>query len=155
MNLPIEIVKVKEIRNNLDDFSDDYRDELYTILANATNRTLIASIIQTLRIAQDEFPGFPIVYHELIKNNTVSHNTKPFLYILDIFGVDDVGTYVTGYIINGSFGVGDLLLLKKADGRDIPTSCKEISEHPSLISRVLLDELSMGEVAQGDCLIIR
>ena len=63
MSLSKEILKVRKIRNDIENFSDQYRDTLYEILANSEDRTLSASIIQTLRAAQEEFPGFQILQY--------------------------------------------------------------------------------------------
>ena len=75
------------------------------------------------------------------------------MYILDIFGIEDEGTFVTGYLCNGGFEEFDSLTLQKADGRNLPTMCKAILDHPSLVYRVLVDGLYTGEISQGDCLL--
>lgn len=153
MSLSKEILKVKKIRNDIEDFSDQYRDTLYEILANSQDRTLSASIIQTLRAAQEDFPGFQILQYELLIDAVKNHHQSPFLYILDVFGIENEGTFVTGYLCNGAFEELDSLILQKADGRDLPTTCKAILDHPSLVYRVLVDGLYTGEISQGDCLL--
>ena len=153
MSLSKEILKVRKIRNDIENFSDQYRDTLYEILANSEDRTLSASIIQTLRAAQEEFPGFQILQYELLIDAVKNHHQSPCLYILDVFGIEGEGTFVTGYLCNGEFEELDSLILQKADGRDLPTTCKAILDHPSLVYRVLVDGLYTGEIAQGDCLL--
>lgn len=153
MSLSKEILKVRKIRNDIENFSDQYRDTLYEILANSRDRTLSASIIQTLRAAQEEFPGFQILQYELLIDAVKNHHQSPFLYILDVFGIEDEGTFVTGYLCNGEFEELDSFILQKADGRDLLTTCKAILDHPSLVYRVLVDGLYTGEIAQGDCLL--
>ena len=153
MSLSKEILKVRKIRNDIENFSDQYRDTLYEILANSEDRTLSASIIQTLRAAQEEFPGFQILQYELLIDAVKNHYQSPFLYILDVFGIEGEGTFVTGYLCNGEFEELNSFILQKADGRDLPTTCKAILDHPSLIYRVLVDGLYTGEIAQGDCLL--
>lgn len=153
MSLSKEIIKVEKIRNDIENFSNQYRDTLYEVLAKSQDRTLSASIIQTLRSAQEEFPGFQIVQYDLLIDAVKNHYQSPFLYILDIFGIEDEGTFVTGYLCNGEFQELDSLILQKADGRDLPTMCKAILDHPSLVYRVLVDGLHTGEISQGDCLL--
>ena len=153
MILPKEIIAVERIHNDVENFSNQYRDTLYGILSDSKNRTLSASVIQTLLFAQDEFPGFSIIQYELMQNAVKDHYLNPFLYVLDVFGIEDEGTFVTGYLCNGKFQNSDSLSLKKADGRDLPTTCKAILDHPSLVYRVLVDGLRMGQISQGDCLI--
>ena len=51
MSLSKEIVKVERIRNDIENFSNQYRDTLYEIFAKSQDRTLSASIIQTIRAA--------------------------------------------------------------------------------------------------------
>ena len=153
MSLSKEIVKVEKIRNDIENFSNQYRDTLYEIFAKSQDRTLSASIIQTLRAAQEEFPGLPIIQYDLIRDAVKNHHQSPFLYILDIFGIEGEGTFVTGYLCNGGFEELDSLTLQKADGRNLPTMCKAILDHPSLVYRVLVDGLHTGEISQGDCLL--
>ena len=153
MSLSKEILKVRKIRNDIENFSDQYRETLYEILANSEDRTLSASIIQTLRAAQEEFPGFQILQYELLIDAVKNHHQSPCLYILDVFGIEGEGTFVTGYLCNGEFEELNSFILQKADGRDLPTTCKAILDHPSLVYRVLVDGLYTGEIAQGDCLL--
>ena len=147
--------KITEIRNNLTQMSDSLRDELYSILKSTKNRTVSAAVIQTLYLAQTEYPGAPILFYGEVHDALLGKHkrSEPYLYVLDIFHIKDKGVIVTGYIIGGEILLGDELSLEKADGRDLHTVCIEISEHPSRVSRVQIGKLAISEVSQGDRLV--
>ncbi len=146
--------RVAEIRNDLPNMSDSLSDELYDILQKSKDRTVSAAAIQALYIAQTEFEGMPILYFGRISDALADkYDDTTDLYILDIFGVEDVGVFVTGYAIGGEIQSGDKLLLEKADGRDIPVTCIEVTEHPSKNVCLQIEGVALPEVSQGDRLV--
>lgn len=157
MKLPVEIKEVTEIRNDIENMSDVEQKRLFEILKNSTNRTLSAAIIQTLYIAQVEFPGFPILYSGSISEalDKQCKIYKSLMYVLDIFSIKDEGTIITGYVLGVEIHSADELVLLKADGRDLHTRCLKITEHPSGVASIQIDKLKMSEVSQGDCLVKR
>ncbi|MDP8163314.1 hypothetical protein QJU93_09130 [Pasteurella skyensis] len=146
--------RIAEIRNDLFNMSDQLSDELYSILKQSKDRTVSAAVIQALYIAQTEFAGMPILYFGRISDALADkYEDTTDLYILDIFGVEDVGVFVTGYAIGGEIQLDDKLLLEKADGRDIPVTCTEVTEHPSKSMYLKIDGVALSEVSQGDRLV--
>lgn len=135
--------------------SDALRDELYSILKSSKNRTVSAAVIQTLYLAQLQFAGAPILFLDGVHDALIKKfkDSKPYLYILDIFHIKEQGVIVTGYIIGGQINEKDALSLEKADGRDLETNCIEISEHPSGVAHIKLDKLALSELSQGDRLV--
>jgi selenocysteine-specific translation elongation factor len=155
MILPIELNEVAKIRSDLENMSSHSTERLFELLSNSKNRVLTSAIFQTLHIAQKEFPGFPVLYFGSVCDAVKHHHphAKALMYVLDIFGVEDKGTWATGYISRGEINPGDELVLLKADGRELTTRCLEMNKHPSQSAMLQLENLSMGEVCQGDCLV--
>lgn len=152
----IEVLQdISEIRANLDDMSVVVKERLFEILSSSTDRAVSAAATQALYIAQAEYPGVTILYYGSMCD-ALEHqqrNSEPSMYVLDIFGVRDVGTFVTGFVIGGEFFPDDKLMLQKADGRDIPIKCISIEVTPAQVSKVELADIAISEISQGDRLV--
>jgi len=155
MNTLTELDEVAALRANLRGMSNETTERLFKLLGKSDDRTLTAAIVQTLHAAQSDFPGFPILYHGRISDALQNHHPSAvaLMCVLDVFGVENEGTFVAGYIVRGEINPGDELILFKADGRDIETHCLEKTTHPSLVTTLRVEDLRMGEISQGDFLV--
>ncbi len=146
--------KIEKMRQSSDINDNKYLAE---IIFKYDNRVISAAAIQALRKLADDHPTQPVITVELLIDPT---NRKGFcLYVLDVFGIKKVGTIVTGIVSSGELGIGNSLVLRKADGRDIKTEAADIhfmgknrSTKPGNNIGVLLKGISMGNVSQGDAL---
>ena len=152
---PAELNEVAAVRANLKGMSNQTTERLFELLSTSNNRTLTAAIIQTLHAAQYDFPGFQILYHGRICDALKCHypSAVALICVLDVFGIENKGTFVSGYVVRGEIRPGDDLLLLKADGRDIDTRCLDATTYPSLVTTLRIEDLRMGEISQGDCLV--
>ena len=155
MDLPTELQEVAALRANISGMSQESTERLFGLLARSNNRTLTAAIVQTLHAVQHDYPGLPILYHTRICDSLQNYQPSAvaLMCVLDVFGVENKGTFVSGYIVRGDIGPSDELVLLKADGRDMMSRCLDTTTHPSLVTTLLLEDLRMGEVSQGDCIV--
>ncbi|EKN4607176.1 hypothetical protein ACFJ92_004523 [Vibrio parahaemolyticus] len=147
--------EVSDIRGGLDHLTPLMTDRLYEILSRAPNRVVASAVIQTLYLAQERHSDFQILYYGgMLDAFTRAYGYgSPFMYILDIFNIKDVGVVVTGYLIAGQIEIEDKLCLLKADGRNIELVCTGVEETLSRVYQIFISPIAMTEISQGDCLV--
>jgi hypothetical protein len=80
------------------------------------------------------------------------------LTVEDVFSIAGRGTVVTGVVERGTLRVGEALVLKKPDGRSLPTVCTGIEAFRRILDEarpgdnigILLRRLGKDDVARGD-----
>ena len=129
-------------------------------LLRSRNRVLRAVAVQSMRKIDDANPGLGLLAPAYFK--FTEQDVTFLMIVLDVFGIKDKGTIATGLVSCGSVAVGDPLVLRKSDGRDVPTVCDGVDVfplgsnadvHPGASIGVRVRALSMGEVGQGDSLV--
>jgi|GEM_PF-6773437 len=144
--------EVQRLRAHIDNVSISQVDQLYQILSDTTDRTVAAACIQTIFIAQGKVPNSTFLNYEKMDGYLRYKFSNTHAYVLDVFKTEEVGVYVLGFVINDTLQVGDPLILKKADGRDIVTRCLSLKTNLNGSSVIEVADLFMSEIAQGDLL---
>lgn len=161
MNNNDTLLAIKKIRY-ANDVSPNDTEFLYECLGRRSHRTVRAAAVQTLKYLQDRYEGAQILlWHRFVDIALDLPQGKEFyMYVLDVFGIKEKGTCVSGYVSDGTIKLGQDLILEKADGRDIETVCEDVlNPYSSTIEQgsfvqVFIRNVTMGEVSQGDIIRI-
>ena len=128
-------------------------------LLSSPDRRLRAAAAQAMHKIQETHPRERLLRPSYFLFS--DHGVTFLMIVLDVFDIRGKGTVATGVVGTGTVAVGDRLILRKADGRNLETVCEGV-ERPRPVGDVpssgedlgvFLRGLSMDDVDQGDSLV--
>lgn len=130
--------------------------DLSNLIFKFRNRMISASTIKVLYDIQSKNKNLPILTAEKLIDPEQPQYFS--LFILDIFMIKNKGIVVTGIVSSGTIKIGDIVTIKKANGKNIDTICFDIHFFKTKTKKVsagqtigvFLKDIRAKDIEQGD-----
>ena len=148
-------IKIEEkLLNKMD--NNEKSKYLINLIFEHKNRLLSSKAIKILYSLQSKNKTLPILTSEKLIDP--KHPRYFSLYILDIYTIKPKGTLVTGIVSSGTLKIGDKIIIKKANGKNLNTECTDIEffksknqkVYPGQTIGIFLKNITHINLEQGD-----